>query len=244
MNTSLLPAGLDVPMFCLNEMFTSIQGEGFFTGEPAHFVRFQGCPVRCHFCDTPTSWVTQTPQMSGIAMMQAIQDMVISYPNVHSVVLTGGEPLYDNPGLCWLVDELRAVMSMHVQIETSGTVIEPAMDLYLKNLVHVGGLYICVSPKAPNETDAEYLPVVPELLDSIFQIKFPVSSERDIEQRIPAFLNAYGNKMPNLQHIYLQPVNFASSPDLTRRARELAVDCALKNGVGISLQTHKYLNVR
>ena len=34
------------------EMFSSIQGEGAYTGYPAYFVRFAGCNVHCKFCDT------------------------------------------------------------------------------------------------------------------------------------------------------------------------------------------------
>ena len=36
----------------INEIFYSIQGEGYFTGTPAVFVRFSGCNLRCPFCDT------------------------------------------------------------------------------------------------------------------------------------------------------------------------------------------------
>ena len=34
------------------KFFYSIQGEGYFTGTPAVFVRFSGCNLRCPFCDT------------------------------------------------------------------------------------------------------------------------------------------------------------------------------------------------
>lgn len=36
----------------INEIFQTIQGEGVFTGLPAIFVRLQGCPVGCPWCDT------------------------------------------------------------------------------------------------------------------------------------------------------------------------------------------------
>ena len=29
----------------INEMFQTLQGEGYFTGVPAIFIRLQGCPV-------------------------------------------------------------------------------------------------------------------------------------------------------------------------------------------------------
>ncbi|VTR58202.1 7-carboxy-7-deazaguanine synthase [Serratia fonticola] len=38
----------------INEMFQTLQGEGYFTGVPAIFIRLQGCPVGCSWCDTKT----------------------------------------------------------------------------------------------------------------------------------------------------------------------------------------------
>ena len=39
----------------INEIFYSIQGEGYRTGTPAVFVRFSGCNLKCPFCDTQHS---------------------------------------------------------------------------------------------------------------------------------------------------------------------------------------------
>ncbi len=40
----------------INEMFQTLQGEGYFTGVPAIFIRLQGCPVGCARCDTKHTW--------------------------------------------------------------------------------------------------------------------------------------------------------------------------------------------
>ncbi|MBI4237654.1 MAG: 4Fe-4S cluster-binding domain-containing protein [Deltaproteobacteria bacterium] len=37
----------------LHEIFSSLQGEGPYTGTPMTFVRLQGCPFTCRWCDTP-----------------------------------------------------------------------------------------------------------------------------------------------------------------------------------------------
>ena len=94
----------------INEIFYSLQGEGYYAGTPAVFVRFSGCNLRCPFCDTDHGSGTM---MSG----KDIISQVSSYPSRHTV-LTGGEPsLFIDDRF---VDALHSA-GRYVAVETNGT---------------------------------------------------------------------------------------------------------------------------
>ncbi len=48
-----LSKGLKLPIM---ESFYTIQGEGFYKGSAAYFIRIAGCDVGCHWCDVKESW--------------------------------------------------------------------------------------------------------------------------------------------------------------------------------------------
>ena len=98
----------------INEIFYSLQGEGFYTGTPAVFVRFSGCNLKCSFCDT---------QHEDGRMMSddEIVAEVCKYP-CRMVILTGGEP-----GL-WIDSIVIATLhaaGKYIAIETNGTCVLP-----------------------------------------------------------------------------------------------------------------------
>ena len=94
----------------INEIFYSLQGEGYHTGTPAVFVRFSGCNLKCSFCDTQHEEGTLMTDDEIIAE-------VSKYPAA-TVILTGGEPsLWIDDAL---VDRLHEA-GKYVCIETNGT---------------------------------------------------------------------------------------------------------------------------
>lgn len=71
----------------INEIFSSVQGEGIFLGEKQVFVRFAGCNLKCSYCDTAFENFREYEA-------QGLLSEIESYgKNFHSVSLTGGEPL-------------------------------------------------------------------------------------------------------------------------------------------------------
>ncbi|MBQ6769534.1 MAG: radical SAM protein [Bacteroidales bacterium] len=126
-------------MYRINEIFYSLQGEGFHTGTPAVFVRFSGCNLRCHFCDTQH-------QDGAMMTVQEIVDEVNKYPIAPLLVLTGGEPsLFIDEAF---VAELKQKTGKKIAIETNGTRLLPRnldwVTLSPKTAFEGGDLEPCV----------------------------------------------------------------------------------------------------
>lgn len=94
----------------VNEIFYSLQGEGYWSGTPMVFVRLSGCNLTCPFCDTD--------HREGVMMeAEEIAGAALRHPS-HRICLTGGEPSLQ-------ADE-ALIAAFHrcgfrVHIETNGT---------------------------------------------------------------------------------------------------------------------------
>lgn len=105
------------------EVFSSIQGEGLYTGAPANFIRLAGCNLSCAFCDTDKE---AKEELSTKEILERLN------PDIKIVVLTGGEPTIHD--LCELISTLRHGYKIH--LETNGT-----------NVIPSGIDWVSVSPK-------------------------------------------------------------------------------------------------
>lgn len=95
------------------ETFHSLQGEGYWAGVNAFFIRLGGCDVHCPWCDTKHSWNPQRhPQQSSEQLTTAAQAV-----NPAIVIITGGEPLMHD--LTPLTTALTNA-GLQVHLETSG----------------------------------------------------------------------------------------------------------------------------
>lgn len=112
----------------LMEQFYTIQGEGFYTGAAAYFIRLGGCDVGCHWCDVKESW---DEQLHPLTPIDSIVEQAKSYGSM--VVITGGEPLM------WNLDALTSALQkqgLQTNMETSGAYeLSGSWD------------WICLSPK-------------------------------------------------------------------------------------------------
>ena len=100
-------------MYKVNEIFYSLQGEGYWTGTPLVFVRFSGCNLKCPWCDTAHENGTL---MSAEDIVDAVNRA--NTGGVTRVCLTGGEPLLQ-------VDKALVIalenQGYRIHLETNGT---------------------------------------------------------------------------------------------------------------------------
>lgn len=121
------------------EIFHTLQGEGVSMGVPAIFVRSSLCNLHCSWCDTDytwnwegTPWTHENDSAPGYAKFKkseylletSIEDVakeVQKYP-CKNLILTGGEPLLQQPSWLALIQHLRAQDSSYrFEVETNGT---------------------------------------------------------------------------------------------------------------------------
>ena len=218
----------------INEMFETIQGEGAHTGIPSIFVRLQGCPVGCPWCDTKHTWtldnalVTTAQQVidktnESEHFFEIDENKLLSlfseqgYVAKH-VVITGGEPcMYDLRPLTTLLHN----NGFSTQIETSGTY-EVLCD---------DRTYVTVSPKINMKGG---MPVLLSALERANEIKHPIAMQKHIDEldALLADVSSLAGKQVCLQPISQQP-----------RAIQLAVQTCIARNWRLSLQTHKYIGI-
>lgn len=95
------------------EQFYTIQGEGFYSGRAAYFIRLEGCDVGCVWCDVKESW--ELKDEDHIPESELIKKVLET--NCDFCVITGGEPAMHD--LSKLVELLKNE-KIEVAIETSG----------------------------------------------------------------------------------------------------------------------------
>ncbi|UNU30059.1 7-carboxy-7-deazaguanine synthase QueE [Aeromonas hydrophila] len=233
-NPRLLQPAVTKMHYPINEIFQTIQGEGVFTGLPAIFVRLQGCPVGCPWCDTRHTWVVDPAREVGVQAVldcsnesdgwskMSTEQILASFQQLgyqaRHVVITGGEPcLYDLQDLSTALIEA----GYQVQIETSGT----------SEVQTHEQTWVTVSPKINMKGG---LPVLVSALERANEIKHPVATERHVEE-LDALL-ATASLRENVV-IALQPIS--QKP----RATQLAMATCIARNWRLSIQTHKYLDI-
>lgn len=119
----------------LQEVFSSVQGEGPYVGCRQIFIRLAGCNWHCNFCDTPDNArpasfsIEKSPgqrdfmNLTNPVNAEKLASLIKGYYDLkthHSISLTGGEPLLQTDYLIKL-SPLLAGTRQGIYLETNGT---------------------------------------------------------------------------------------------------------------------------
>jgi 7-carboxy-7-deazaguanine synthase len=157
------------------EHFYTLQGEGFYQGQAAYFVRLGGCDVGCVWCDVKESWNRDNHPLIPIEdLVQNITDTPASI-----AVITGGEPLLHD--LTELTSQLKK-QGIRTHIETSGS--SPLSGNWD---------WITLSPK-------KFKAPLPEVLSFANELKIIVYNKSDFN-----WAEEYAAKVSSSCKLYLQP---------------------------------------
>lgn len=220
-------------MYKINEIFETLQGEATYTGTPSIFIRLQGCPVGCSWCDTKHTWDVDKKQLVDIKVViekpadsptwseVSVDDLLRCYAErgytARHVVITGGEPcMYDLNPLC----ERLHIEGFTTQIETSGT-----FEIKVPQ-----STWVTVSPKINMKGGYKMLASAVKRAN---EIKHPIATDKHVEE-LEALLKEH-NASDKL--IYLQPISQKA------RATKLAIDVCKQKNWRLSVQLHKYLGI-
>ena len=203
----------------IKEIYYTLQGEGFHTGQAAIFCRFSGCNLWtgreedrakaiCQFCDTDF-WGMDGLNGGKYSASELTAKILEIWPldTQPFIVFTGGEPALQLDEA--LITELKKHGS-YIAIETNGT-LELASGID----------WVCVSPKA--NTDI----VVKEGHE--IKIVYP-----------QAGIDPLDFKDWDFQFKYIQPMDSELSEENTKASIKF---CKEHPEYKLSIQTHKYLDI-
>ncbi len=200
------------------EIFYSIQGEGYFVGTPAIFIRFSTCNLNCSFCDEKNLKIHKYD-------FEMIFKEVKKYPSKF-LILTGGEPLYQE-NISYFIEEMIK-KGYFVAIETNGTLSISVNEKYRKKL------WLTVSPKTLNflkfANEYKFLyDIYNEYLLNIWEYV-----QKDIE-----------NLYKITPHIFLQPVYYEDEKKYFNNInKSIEIVKKYPQYLKLSVQMHKFLGIK
>ncbi len=203
------------------EIFSSLNGEGKYTGHPTTFIRLSGCPFNCSYCDTLYA-KNSGKKMSIDKIMTEVNKLGNKY-----VCITGGEPLVQNDTMS-LVYELLS-FSYIVSIETSGLV-EIEEDGYARTFNYTMDIKCPSSGVSDSNVYANL-----SRLKSYDEVKFVIVDSQDLE-----FAKTVLKKYPTKAQVIYSPVN--NNLDVAKMITESLINKGIQGKLG--LQLHKILNIK
>ena len=223
------------------EIFSSIQGEGKYTGVKQVFVRFFGCHMHCSWCDTPDSIGDGKREFKEYSVEDLAKEIRPLTKGCHSLSLTGGEPLLQADFIKEFIPLLRS-LGLSIYLETSGVLYKELLKII--DQVDI----VSMDFKLPSSTKCrpfwkeheEFLKIA-GVRDCF--VKAVITSDTKIEdiQNSVELIKRINPQTPFI----LQPNYFEMSNGVVGKCQEFQIYC--RNhipDVRILPQLHKYMKLR
>lgn len=203
------------------ELYTSIQGEGIYSGTPCFFIRTAGCDLRCRWCDTPEFIASSSGKWFS---QDKLLDLIPGH--IPIILITGGEPLLQEK------NTLLLIQSLHDNFPQKKILLETAGHRSLSKIPPY--VHIVMDIKMPGsgeglhdfETNLQYLKPTDE-------IKFVIQDKNDFDSAV-RFIELH--KIENCCVLFFSPV-----PDTVelKLLAEWIIQSELN--VRIQIQLHKII---
>lgn len=212
-------------MYKVVEKFVSINGEGRRAGQLAVFIRFQGCNLRCSYCDT--GWANEKDAPFTYMSADEIYGYIKS-TGVKNCTLTGGEPLLQE-NIFALLELLAGDGELRVEIETNGSI---PLDRFAELSNRPSFTMDYKQPSSGMESRmclANF-----DILDRNDTVKFVSGSQEDLE-KAKEIIERY--RLSERCGVYISPVFGRIEP---ARIVEFLIKNNM-NDVNVQLQLHKFI---
>lgn len=212
----------------------TIQGEGRYIGQPAAFLRLQGCALDCEYCDTAIIWKHGNPytytELIELIELHGLQNKLVDGQHL---ILTGGSPLLQQVQLRQFLIRFRGHFgfSPFIEIENECVIMpDPGVSSFINCWNN--------SPKLSNsgiDFDKRYKPDVIKYTSGYQNswFKFVISEEKQWQEIEDLFL------VPRLikkNQIILMPEG-RSRIEIEDK-RDLVLRLAVSHGVRYSTREH------
>ncbi len=219
-----------------SSIFSSIQGEGLFSGKYSLFIRLAGCNLNCAFCDTKYAvdikyfrdWKKESIEIIEEKISRLVKN------KIKNLVITGGEPLIQSKPLKILIGNIKNYFNT-IEIETNGTI---SGKTFFEDSV-----YFNVSVKLSNSMEREEKRIVPNIIKEFNNyektiFKFVVKDKNDIDE-VMELKKRF--KISN-DRIYLMPMA-KTSTELEERGKNI-LNLAIENGFNFSDRLQLRYNIQ
>ena len=207
----------------VNEIFLSLQGEGYWTGTPMVFLRLSGCNLSCPFCDTDHASFTEMTADEIVARVREVSG------GCDTVCITGGEPTLQLDRE--LVDAISQA-GYDTNLETNGT-----------GEIPFGLSWVTVSPKTGMSGVRGDASLKIQHIDEL-KIVFKGWTNEASRQLEEARIESFSRLSVPAYCRFLQPCDTGN----TARNREVTLQCVeyIKKHPQwhLSLQTHKFIHIQ